>query len=100
MTLENKINEFLANSFSRFYNIDTATTAAMQAAQGHMDNLYETAEEVGLDADGESFLSDRYVARIVDRVIDELGSNYEVDAKDNAFFVELEAVVETQKAAA
>jgi len=100
MTLENKINEFLTNSFNRFYNVDTATTAAMHAAQGHMDNLYETAQEVGLDADGQDFLSDCYVAGIVDRVIDELFSNYEVDAKDNAFFVELEAVVETHKAAA
>ena len=64
-----------------------------------MDNLYETADELGLDADGQDFLSDRRVARIVDRVIDELGSNYEVDAKDNAFFVELEAVVKTHEAA-
>lgn len=93
MTLEDKINDFLTDSFSRFYNIDVVTTAAMNAAQGHMDNLYETAEENGLDADGEDFLSDRYVVGIVDRVIDELGSNYEVDAKDNAFFVELEAIV-------
>lgn len=93
MTLENKINDFLTNSFNRFYNVDTATTAAVNAAQGHMDNLYETAEEVGLDADGQDFLSDCYVAGIVDRVIDELGSNYEVDAKDNAFFVELETIV-------
>jgi hypothetical protein len=101
MTLENKINEFLTDNSYRVYS-DKMTAAAFNAAQGHLDNLYDTRQEAGLDADGEDFLSDYYVARIVERVTDELHSSYEYDAKDNAFWVELKAIVDAHnnKAAA
>jgi hypothetical protein len=93
MTLENKINEFLTDNSYRVYS-DKMTAAAFNAAQSHLDNLYDTKQEAGVDTDGEDFLSDYYVARILDRVTDELYSTYDFDAKDNAFFVELEAIVE------
>jgi len=101
MTLEDKINEFLTDNSYRVYS-DKMTAAAFNAAQGHLDNLYDTREDAGVDADGEDFLSDYYVARVVDRVIDELFSTYEFDAKDNAFFVELKEIVDAHnnKAAA
>lgn len=101
MTLENKINEFLTDNSYRVYS-DKMTAAAFNAAQSHLDNLYDTREEVGLDADGEDFLSDYYVARIVERVTDELYTTYKFDAKDNAFWVELKAIVDAHnnKAAA
>ena len=97
MTLENKINEFITDSHSRFSHVDVATTGAVNAANGHMDNLYDTREEVGVDASGEDFLSDYYVAAVLDRVADELRSMYDVDAKDNAFWVELKAIVDAHK---
>jgi hypothetical protein len=102
MTLENKINAFLTDSHSRFSYVDAATTGAVGAANGHMDNLYGTKEELGADADGEDFLSDYYVAGILDRVADELGSMYDVEAEANAFWVELKAIVNAnnKKAAA
>jgi len=92
MTLEDKINGFLTDNSYRVYS-DKMTTAVFNSAQGHIDNLYDTKYEVGVDADGEDFLSDYYVAGILDRVIDELGSNY--DAEENAFFVELKAIVDS-----
>ena len=95
MTLENKINAFLTDNDSRFSYVDAATSGAVGAANGHMDNLYDTREEVGVDADGEDFLSDYYVAGILDRVANELYSMHDVDAKDNAFWVELKAIVDT-----
>lgn len=100
MTLENKINAFLTDSHSRFSYVDQATTDAVNAAQGHMDNLYDTQSEAGVS--GEDFLSDYYVAGILDRVADELGSMYDVEAEANAFWVELKAIVDTHnhKAAA
>ena len=99
MTLEDKINEFLTDNSYRVYS-DKMTAAVFNAAQNHLDNLYDTREEVGVDADGEDFLSDYYVAGILNRVIDDLGSNY--DAEDNAFFVDLKAIVDShnKKAAA
>ena len=97
MTLENKINEFLTDSSSRFSYVDAATTDAFHAAMGYLDNLYETRKEVGADADGEDFLSDYYVAGILDRVADELSSMHDMDAKDNAFWVELKAIVDAHK---
>ena len=97
MTLENKINAFLTEAHSRFSYVDAATTGAVNAANGHMDNLYDTKEEIGVDADGDDFLSDYYVAGILDRVADELGATHDVDAKDNAFFVELKAIVDAHK---
>jgi hypothetical protein len=95
MSLENKINAFLTDSYSRFSYVDQATTGAVNAAQGHMDNLYDTHAEAGVDASGEDFLSDYYVAGILDRVADELSSMYDVDAKDNTFWVELKAIVKS-----
>lgn len=102
MTLEDKINAFLTDAHSRFSYVDAATTGAVNAANGHMDNLYDTKEEVGVDADGDDFLSDYYVGGILDRVADELSAAHDVDAKDNAFFVELKAIVDAHnnKAAA
>jgi arginyl-tRNA synthetase len=94
MTLEDKINEFLTDNSYRAYS-DKVTYAAFHVAQGHLDNLYDTREEVGVDADGEDFLSDYYVAQILDRVINELSSMHSVDAEDNAFFVELKAIVDS-----
>lgn len=104
MTLEDKISEFFTDNSYRFYS-DEITAAAYNAAQGHIDNLYDTQQEAGADADayaGEDFLSDYYVAGILDRVADELGSMHDVDAKDNAFWVELKAIVDAHnnKAAA
>ena len=102
MTLEDKINAFLTDAHSRFSYVDAATTGAVNAANGYMDNLYDTKEEVGADADGEDFLSDYYVAGILDRVADELGSMYDVEAEANAFWVELKTIVNAhnKKAAA
>ena len=97
MTLEDKINAFLTDAHSRFSYVDAATTGAVNAANGNMDNLYETREDVGADTDGKDFLSDYYVAGILDRVADELGSMHDMDAKDNAFWVELKAIVEAHK---
>jgi len=47
-------------------------------------------------------LSDYYVAGILDHVADELSSMHDVDAKDNAFWVELKTIVDAhnKKAAA
>jgi hypothetical protein len=102
MTLENKINEFITDSSSRFSYVDAATTDAFHAAISHLDNLYDTKEDLGVDADGEDFLSDYYVAGILDHVADELSSMHDVDAKDNAFWVELKTIVDAhnKKAAA
>jgi len=102
MTLEDKINGFFTDNQSRFCYGDEATKNAFNAAQGYIDNLYDTKYEVGVDADGEDFLSDYYVAGILDRVADELGSMHDVAAEDNAFFVELKAIVDShnKKAAA
>ena len=44
MTLENKINAFLTDAHARFAYVDAATTGAVNAANGHMDNLYDTKE--------------------------------------------------------
>ncbi len=98
MTLEDKINRFITDSYARFNYVDEATTAALNAAQGHLDNLYDTQIEADADPDNYpddvDFLSDYYVAGILDRVADELGSMHDVDAKDNEFWVELKAVVD------
>lgn len=94
MTLENKINAFLTNNCSRFNYADAATKEAYHTAMGHIDNLYDTKEELGVDADGMDFLSDYYVSKILDRVADELSSMHDIDAKDNAFWVELKAIVD------
>ena len=102
MTLENKMNEFLTDNCSRFNYADLATKEAYNAAMGHIDNLYDTKEALGVDADEMDFLSDYYVAGILDRVADELSSMHNVDAKDNEFWVELKAIVDAHnnKAAA
>lgn len=95
MTLEDKLSGFFTDNSSRFYRGDEATKGAFNAAQSHIDNLYDTKEELGVDADGEDFLSDYYVAGILDRVADELSSMHSVDAEDNAFFVELKEIVDS-----
>ena len=58
MTLEDKINAFLTDAHSRFSYVDAATTGAVNAANGNMDNLYETREDVGADADGKDLMTE------------------------------------------
>lgn len=106
MTLEDKINEFITDGSSRFSYVDVVTTDAFNAAQGYLDNLYDTKMEADADPDSYpddvDFLSDYYVAGILDRVADELGSMHSVDAEDNVFWVELKEIVDeyNNKAAA
>jgi len=94
MSLEDKFYRFMQDAQVRFQHIDAAHTGAINVAYGHLDNLYDTREELGVDADGEDFLSDYYVARVLDRVADELSSMHGIEAEDNAFWVELKAELE------